>query len=105
PAKTAVVYHNETILYLAESGGGVDRAKRASRAIATALEASEPASSGAHPAEIRVVSSSTIALYVRGFIITELYPADARAAGYPTLQAYAKDLDEGIGLYVSDQLR
>jgi small-conductance mechanosensitive channel len=107
PSRAGVVYHNETILYLAASApnAGVDRAKRASRALATALEAKGPSQPGAPSAEVRAISSSTIALYVRGYFISEIQELDAHAAGYPTLQAYAKDLEDGVGLFVSDQLR
>jgi hypothetical protein len=108
PKKTAVSYQNQTVLYLAESLHGiekVDRAKRASRALSSALESKDPAMPGAHVAEVRTISSSTVALYVRGYLITELYDADAHAAGYATLQEYAKDIDDSIGLYVADNLR
>jgi small-conductance mechanosensitive channel len=105
--KAAVAYHNETILYLAPTQGTdqIDRARKASRALAGALEAKDPAITGAHPAEVRSISSSTVALYVRGYLVTEIGEADARAAGYPSVQAYARDLDDGVGLYVADQLR
>jgi hypothetical protein len=106
--RIAVNYRNEPVLYLAERSSAVektDRAKAAARALASALDAKDSAVPGARAAEVRTLGTATIALYVRGFFVTEMHPDDARASGYDTLDQYAKDLDEWINSFVKDQQR
>jgi small-conductance mechanosensitive channel len=99
--RAPVTFRSQPIFYIA--GDDATRTRRLSEALRGAIDAPARAHPDAPNIEIVRVSSSTVALRVRGYVIGDLYSSDAAPA--QTFDAYVAELAGGLELFVQDQRR
>jgi len=106
PQVYAAKYHgNNTPLEFAVEVGGVPPHERATKAGAALTAALDMANEQPEKPNPRVdVERGVIAVWIGKDLITQLYPADATAAGLPVSQ-YAENLDAEMKAFVPAQLR
>ncbi|MBI4822489.1 MAG: hypothetical protein HY791_39885 [Deltaproteobacteria bacterium] len=106
PPRLAVTFRNQPVFYIADDGGasGKQRALAMSEALEGALESSTRGRRDAPNASIKTQGTFAV-LQVRGYLVGELHVRDAHAAGYDDLPAFARSLEDGLGLFVADQRR
>jgi hypothetical protein len=98
-----ITYNEQTAFTLTESIGEktpAQRAHLASQALTSAIESEMAKKEGV---DVQVQDQSAT-IYVRGFVVAVVYPQDAVAAGFPTLNDYSEHLKTVLQAFVSRQI-
>ena len=106
-APVPITYHEEVAFTIAVGRGKQDargRARDISRSLSAAIEADKPDRPDAATAAVQV-KDGLMVVRVRGYQVALLYPEDATAAGYPSLETYAENISGTLQDFVPSQIR